>query len=241
VKRRKWVVVAFGLVLLAIGAGVALLAADPVRRARFHLLHASPAEVRLDPEQRSEISGHALSFLQSGDAREALQAELLGLAREEALRDDAVCYRGLVFEVVMGSESRLAMRRTKKIPFPLPASGLAMLVGCLKSRDLTFRAWMLARLPLDVRVLEAVALEHLAASAPDVGEESRRRATKDWLLELLVEHHRMFEDSKWQPIIFHEKTDPRGLRALGLSDASIAKNLVAWIEENRAKMPEQVR
>lgn len=267
--RRKWLVLLLGLVVLAIGGVAAFVASSPLVRARYHLLRASPAEVRLDPDKATRLSGHALAFASSSAAKELLP-DLLELARDEAARDDGVCHRALVVELTVGSARRVDWHdrwrfgrpeeagRVRQPRPPIGIEELTSLVQSLGSRDPRLRSWTLRRLPIDERVLEVVVrrLESPALGGPSADDE--RGAVMGWLREFMtgtqplvgapeMDSGEMFPAKGWDE--FFMITNPplvysggMGSMKFELPESSVlARALLEWIAQNRSKLPEQVK
>jgi hypothetical protein len=174
--------------------------------------------------------------------------ELLELSRDETARDEAVCHRALLFHVVTKPDGH---PRTA----PLDAPVLVELLRTLESRDNGFRQWASRRLPVDARVLEAVA-SHLVWLERSASEANlfERRVVQSWLAELasanpeLVGRRsgdgRLQTDEPWDSLTSWAAfwaTNPTIVSWTPREpDAATARELVAWIAKNRRKLPEQV-
>ncbi len=238
--RRRGLVVLLVTILVALGAGVAIVASSPTIRARYHLRRVTAAEVKLQWRAPSLPTGHALAFAQNPAAKELLP-ELIELAHAEAQRDEEACYRSLLFEITTGSgprwspvaaEQRVLLRREHPLQAPIDVLVLRSLVECLRARESNLRLWSLSRLPLDERLIEVV-IRH-----PDQWE------ALDWLGAFALNHEayvREFEEWKraslWGTVLL---SPGGGARELDFVHQTM-RGLESWLEKNRNRLPEQVR
>ncbi len=255
--------VAVGCGLLAL-AGLALGASLPKNRARYHLRFASASEVRFVGTS-AVLTGHAKAFAESSAAVDLLASDVVGRALAEAERDDGVCYRWLVLPGERPRRELLWMSIAAETSAgasspPVSDEILRTMRACLRSKDAVLRTATLDRLPLDLRLLEAVSRHAVALAADErPGVEDEKEAILRWLRELgranqtLVSReqarHGVYPDRAWRAFVFAIGSGGESILQEGYPERPAPKyewviaanELVAWVEKNRSKLPEQIR
>ena len=220
--RRKGLVVLGVVVLLALGGAAAFVAADPHVRARYHLRRVSPSDVNLRAATALTFKSHALAYAENPVAKDFLP-ELLDLAKAEAELDAKTLYRPLVFEVA----SRAAGEA------PVDTRCLAVLVGALRSQHDELREWALARMPIEPRVLLAV------IELGEHGGHGDRFLAIGWLAELARLQRGVIPVT--EPVWVELTSASVQGRSYISKQRKFWARLATSFEENRARLPEQVK
>lgn len=227
--------------LAGLGVGVSFVARDPAVRLRFHLRLTSSNEVTLDTDGTRTFTGHAKAVAESPAAKELLP-DLCELANAESERDDHICFRALLLAVAFGPVPRNGAERRPREPAPDEAS-LRAAVRMLDSQSPLVRAAALASLPVDPRLLEAVVQRWERHAGERNGVRNEAWAIVGWLADFAFWHTKLVPPARpggaleepWTTIVFMSQLAPY------TPDPGLPQETRAWLEKNRATLPEQIK